>query len=81
MTDQASIVKDFWLAIARNDRPGAEAVATCIKAPLVSVSGTYSFELVEGEEQQAEMIEEGTGMLAKSPRAVMPDTPAAMVDA
>jgi hypothetical protein len=49
MTDRASIVEDFWLAIARNDRPGAEAVATCIEAPLVSISGTYSFELVEGK--------------------------------
>ncbi len=47
----------------------------------MSVSGTYSFELVEGEEQQAEMIEEGTGTLAESPRAVMPDTLAATVDA
>jgi hypothetical protein len=80
MTDRASIVEDFWLAITRNYCPGAEAAATHIKAPLVSVSGTYSFELVKGEEQQAEMIEEGTGTLAESPRAVMPDTPVAMVN-
>jgi hypothetical protein len=82
MTNQASIVEDFWLAIARNDRTGVEAAVTSIKAPLVALSGIRSFELVEEEDQQAEMFEEvGTGTLTKTPRAVMPDTPVATVDA
>jgi hypothetical protein len=81
MTDQASIIEDFWLTIARNDRAVAEAAATQIKAPLVSVLASYSFELVEGEDGQAEMGEEHAGTLTGSPRAVMPDTPVVMVNA
>ncbi len=46
MTDQASIVEDFWLAISRNDWAGAGAAASQIEAPLVSILASYSFELV-----------------------------------
>jgi hypothetical protein len=81
MIDQASIIKNFWLTIARNDQAVAEAVATQIEAPLVSVLASYSFELVEGEDQQVETGEEHAGKLTKSPRAVIPDTPVTMADA
>jgi hypothetical protein len=79
--DQASIIEDFWLAIARNDRAAAEAAATQIEALLVSVLASYSFELVEEEDQQVETGEKHAGTLTGSPREVIPDTPVAMVDA
>jgi hypothetical protein len=50
MTDQASLIEDFWLAIGRNDREGVEAAVASIEPPLVALSSTYSFEMVDEEE-------------------------------
>jgi hypothetical protein len=41
--DRASIVKDFRLAIRRNDCDKAEAAVLCLEAPLVVVLTSYSF--------------------------------------
>jgi hypothetical protein len=46
MTDRPSIVKDFWLTVARNNHAKAEAAVLRLEAPLVSVSTSYSFEMV-----------------------------------
>ena len=49
-TDRASIVEDFWLAVARNDNEEATAAVLRLEAPPVGVSSSYSYEIVEGEE-------------------------------
>ena len=62
MTDlRVSLVEDFWLAVARNDRAGAEAAAASIEVPLVALGSAYSFELVEDEVPRGEDEEEDTG--------------------
>ena len=82
MTDlRVSLVEDFWLAVARNDRAGAEAAAASIEVPLVALGSAYSFELVKDEVPRGEDEEEDTGTLIENPRAVMPDTLVATVDA
>ena len=78
MTDRASLVEDFWLAIARNDHEGAEAAVALIEPPLVALSLTYSFEMVDEEERETDQGREGA--LPES-LALMPDTPLSMVDA
>ena len=78
---QVSLVEDFWLAVARNDRAGAEAAAASIEVPLVALAPAYSFELVEDEVPGGEDEQEDTGTLFETPRAVRPDTPVATVDA
>ncbi len=80
MTDRAAIVDDFWLAILRNDWAGGEAAVSQILAQLVSILASYSFELVQGDEQETGR-EKRIQVRAESPRAVMPDTPMATVDA
>jgi hypothetical protein len=80
MTNRTSVVKDFWLAIVRNDWDEAEAAVLLLEAPFVSVSASYSFELVEGEERQAEEKQEDTSALVPLPQGDMSDTPKAMVD-
>jgi hypothetical protein len=54
MTDQALLVEDFWLAITRNDCEGAEAAVALIELPLVALSSTFSFEMVDEEEQETD---------------------------
>jgi hypothetical protein len=51
-TDRAFIVEDFWLAVRRNDCVEAEAAVLHLEAPMVSVSTSYSFEMVEWEERE-----------------------------
>ena len=41
-----SVAKEFWLAMGRNDRTTAEAIAARLDVPPVVVSA-YSFEIVE----------------------------------
>jgi hypothetical protein len=72
------LVEDFWLAIARNDREGAEAAVASIEPPLVALLLTYSFKMVDKEEQETDQGRKGA--LPKS-SAVMPDTPLSTVDA
>jgi hypothetical protein len=81
MTNRTSIVEDFWLAIVRNNRDEAEAAVLRLEVPAVSVSTSYSFKLVEGEEQQVEESQEDTGVLVSLPRGVMSGTPKATIDA
>jgi hypothetical protein len=81
MTNRTSVVKDFWLAIARNDWDEAEVAVLRLQAPLVSVSASYSFKLVKGEDRQEEEKQEETSALVLLPRGVMSDTPRLMVDA
>ena len=57
---QVSLVEDFWLAVARNDRAGAEAAAASIEVPLVALAPAYSFELVEDEVPGGEDEQEDT---------------------
>jgi hypothetical protein len=78
-TDRASIVEDFWLAVGRNDRVKAEAAVLRLKAPMVSVSTSYSFEMVKGEEREEGVKQDDTGALMGTPRGVMPDTPTSTV--
>ncbi len=78
MTDRASLVKDFWLAIARNDRKGAEAAVALIEPPLVALLSTYSFEMVDEEERETDRGRKGA--LPES-SVVMPDTPLSTVNA
>jgi hypothetical protein len=80
-TDRASIVEDFWLAVGRNDHVKAEAAVLCLKAPMVSVSTSYSFEMFEGEEREEGVEQDDTGALIGTPWRVMPDTPTLMVGA
>ncbi len=59
-TDRASIVEDFWLAVGRNDSVKAEATVLCLEAPMVSVSMSYSFEMVKGEEWEEGVEQDDT---------------------
>ena len=43
-TDRASIVEDFWLAVARNDGVEASAAVLRLEAPMVEVSTSYSYD-------------------------------------
>jgi hypothetical protein len=45
---EEAIAEEFWLALARNDREGARAVADRLDLPQVE-SSAFSFEEVEGE--------------------------------
>ena len=60
MTDRASVVADFWLAVARNNLEEAQNAVRRLDVPVVSVSSAYSFEMVEGEERPAEVEQEDT---------------------
>ena len=81
MTDRTSVVADFWLAAARNNHEEAQNVVHCLDVPVISISLAYSFEMVEGEERLAEVVEQETGALVGPVRGVMPDTPTSTVDA
>ncbi len=72
------MVEDFWLAITRNDREGVEAAVASIEPPLVALSSTYSFEMVDEEEQETDRGRKDA--LPKS-LALMPDTPLSTVNA
>ena len=81
MTDRTSVVADFWLAVARNHEEAQNTVRH-LNVPIISISLAYSFEMVEGEEHLAEVVEqEDTGALVGPVRGVMPDTPTSTVDA
>ena len=75
MNDRASVVADFWLAVARNNLEEAQNAVRRLDVPVVSVSSAYSFEMVEGEERPAEVEQEDTGALVGPVRGFMPDTP------
>ena len=49
---EEAVAEEFRLALARNDREGARAVADCLDLPPVE-SSTLSFEEVEGERGSA----------------------------
>ena len=46
--DELTATEEFWLALAQNDRAGAQAVVDHLDIPLVE-SAAFSFEEVEGE--------------------------------
>jgi hypothetical protein len=52
-----------------------------LDALLVSVSTSYSIDMVKGEEQQLEENQEVAGALTGPLRAVMPNTPVATANA
>jgi hypothetical protein len=79
--DELTPAEEFWLALARNDRAGAQAVVDRLDIPLVE-SAAFSFEEVEGEdesgrEQSAPPLAVDTGTL--SPKNLTSDTPVATV--
>jgi hypothetical protein len=80
MDDEVAVAEEFWLALARNDREGAQEVVRHLEIPPV-VTATFSFEHVEGEDEARRPQElqdrEEPGTL--SPKAISPDTPAAIV--
>jgi hypothetical protein len=82
MDDKVAIAEEFWLALARNDREGAQEVVHHLKIPPVATPAFF-FEHVEGEDEARRQPEpQGSNDLgALSPKAVSPDTPAAIVDA
>ena len=65
MTDRASVVADFWLAVARNNLEEAQNAVRRLDVPVVSVSSAYSFEMVEGEERPAEVEQEDTAAVVQ----------------
>ena len=80
-TDKTSAVADFWLTVGRNNLAEAEAAVHHLDAPLVAVSSSYSFDLVEAEEeQQAEVLEDSGALGSTTPRGVMPGTPTLTID-
>ena len=81
MTDRTSVVADFWLAVARNNHEEAQNAVCHLDVSIVSISLAYSFEMVEGEERLAEVVEQEIGALVGPVRVVMPDTPTSTVDA
>ncbi len=81
IADNASIVEDFWLTVWRNDCNKAEAAVLCLETSHVTISMSYSFEMVEGEERQVVGGQDNAGALIKSPQRVMPDNPTSTDDA
>ena len=81
MTDRTSVVADFWLAVARNNHEEAQNAVCHLDVSIVSISLAYSFEMVEGEERLAEVVEQEIGALVGPVRVVMPDTPTSTADA
>ena len=81
-TDKTLAVADFWLAVGRNNLAEAEAAVHRLDAPLVSISSSYSFDLVENEEeQQAKTLKDSGGLGSTTPRGVIPGTPTSTIDA
>ncbi len=83
MQAEVPVAKEFWLALARNDRAGAQEVVDRLDLPLVATS-TFSFEEIEGEFQDAqgwESLKQRGAQGVLSPKLVSLDTPMAMVDA
>lgn len=81
--EELTAAEEFWLALARNDRSGAQAVVDRLDIPLVE-SAAFSFEEVErqdesGEELVAPPLAVDTGTL--SPKNLTSDTPVATVAA
>ena len=81
--DELTAAKEFWLALARNNRVGAQAVVDHLAIPLVELAA-FSFEEVEGKdepgrEQSAPPLAVDTGTL--SPKNLTSDTPVATVEA
>ena len=67
-TDKTSAVADFWLAVGRNNLAEAEAAVRRLDAMLVAISSSYSFDLVEAEEeQQAEVLEDSGALGSTTP--------------
>jgi len=48
MEEELTAAKEFWLALAQNDRVGAQVVVNRLDTPLVE-SAAFSFEEVEVE--------------------------------
>ena len=81
-TDKTLVVSDFWLAAGKNNLSEAEAAVRCLDAPLVAVSSSYSFDLVEAEEeQQAEILKDSGALGSTTPQGVIPGTPTSTIDA
>jgi hypothetical protein len=80
MNKEISPAEEFWLALARNDRAGAQEVVDRLDLPPI-VTSPFSFDLV-GEElkdrQECKPQRDATGGL--SPKSVSPDTPVATVE-
>ena len=81
---EEAVAKEFWLALARNDREGARAVADRLDLPQVQ-SSAFLFEEVEGEGAQEPRLGPPAGLGGEtstlSPKALSADTPVATVDA
>ncbi len=80
--DKVGVAEEFWLALARNNREGAQEVVNRLDLSFVAASA-YSFEEVEGEFQDArehEPFKQGAAQGALSPKLLSSDTPKAMID-
>jgi hypothetical protein len=83
MQAEVPVAKEFWLAIARNNRAAAQEVVDRLELPLVATS-TFSFKEVDGElldSQEREPLKQSGAQGALSPKLVSSDTPKATVDA
>jgi hypothetical protein len=83
MQAKVPVAKEFWLALTRNDRAGAQEVIDRLDLPLVATS-TSSFKEMEGKFQDAqerESLEQHGAQGVLSPKSVSLDTPMATVDA
>ena len=86
MGDEVTAAEEFWLALARNDRAGAQAVVDRLDIPLVTTMA-FSFEEVDGEAELERPPQGAPGGQADergmsfSPKSVSADTPVAAIEA
>ena len=81
-TDKTLAVADFWLAVGRNNLLDTEAAVRRLDAPLATISSSYSFDLVEAEEeQQAETLKDSGALGSTTQRGFIPGTPTLTIDA
>jgi hypothetical protein len=81
--DKVGVAKDFWLALARNGRAGAQEVVNHLDLPLVATS-PFSFQEIKGEfedTRERKPLEPGGAQGVLSPRPLNIDTPKATLNA
>jgi hypothetical protein len=81
MSKEVTVAKEFWLALAQNDRAGAQAVVNRLELP---PTAAFSFEEVESEAgagQQPRPLLDKDDRRALSPKSISSSTPVAAIEA